>query len=804
MSILSTEQLIELNRHMVERGEPTEKDMSGYNKPHFYRMYGLSFSDDLTELQKYAIADTLSYYSNTQLQEYKQDLLDTIKSIEGTENVQSYLLDKSMFRNVNYEKIREEKRKEWMAKRDAKIKSIFIHDKTSDVVSISWDGYIPELSDWVREQKKDGCFWTKDRNSGKWILNVSWKKLPSVLEMLNAHNYISDELTSILDDFDVFIEELRWQEERKKEENPVLVTVERDKDAPDILNIKFLKNFVDNNFIRAFKQKFPKVDARDYCVKCPIILASDVYDFLKDYNQIRFEMVGEKDDNALKDKSCLTYWKDKVEKWNRQDNTLLDTDSMQLPFTPYDFQPADSEILLDNKTFLNANEMGCGKTFEQVLVGESIPEPKLVICPETLRINWENEIHMLNPDADVKIIRSKDAKKELENGTFAFSKEWNIIGYATLPKFHDQLEQEDFNVIMVDEAHLCKSVNNYGNPSSTRGKEVLSLCATAEYVYPITGTPKPNSNRDVFNIFRMIKHPITQGAFAFHNFGVRYCDAYNNGYGWDYSGNSNNEELNEILSESMVRHLKKDVLPNLTKQRSFIPIECNLSAYNKEMDKFMNSNTTNTDTDLGYIMTARRILSNLKILSSIEMADSMLEENKKVVIVCSFSESLHKVKEKYKDDCVLIEGGMSDEEKQASKDAFQNGDAKVCAINVKAGGVGITLTASYNMITNDFEWLPSDMIQVEDRICRGGQTKCCNIFYPYAKGADVDEYFANLLSEKFQSINETVDNGLGENIDFRKEILKALNEKKALLQKEKPVKTKSKKISGKDDSASER
>jgi hypothetical protein len=89
------------------------------------------------------------------------------------------------------------------------------------------------------------------------------------------------------------------------------------------------------------------------------------------------------------------------------------------------------------------------------------------------------------------------------------------------------------------------------------------------------------------------------------------------------------------------------------------------------------------------------------------------------------------------------------------------------AMNIVAGGVGVTLTKAYNMIINDFDWTPSALTQAEDRICRGGQTEeYCNIYYLYANGADMDEVFADTLTYKFGTIDTVVDGGVGDTIDY--------------------------------------
>ena len=76
---------------------------------------------------------------------------------------------------------------------------------------------------------------------------------------------------------------------------------------------------------------------------------------------------------------------------------------------------------------------------------------------------------------------------------------------------------------------------------------------------------------------------------------------------------------------------------------------------------------------------------------------------------------------------------------------------------MQAGGVGHTLTAAHAMIVIDYAWIPSDMIQVEDRICRTGQDEHCMIYYVYCQNAIFDNLFIDMISNKSANIDLVVD-----------------------------------------------
>lgn len=456
----------------------------------------------------------------------------------------------------------------------------------------------------------------------------------------------------------------------------------------------------------------------------------------------------------LLDRLMIKYDEDDIEAGlfyqNKSSNQLVDLSTLSLPFTPYDFQIEDATKIIKKKRVLLGHEMGCGKTFISVLVGTSLNMPKLVVCPASLRLNWYREITNVCPDADVQIQLNAEAPH--------FGKDWTIIGYGSVAKFLEDLKKY-FNCIFVDECHACKAVNNWGNPTSKRAKSVLELADAVEYCYPLTGTPLPSHNIDLYNILKMLKCEAFDfnNKWAFLNFANKFCDPKETYFGKDFSGNSNSDQLHALLSNIMVRRLKKDVLPNLKKQRQFIPLDPHFKREYMNIEKRLYE-PEDGDTYMGLAMTGRKMLSMYKLDAAIELAETLVDAGESVVIVTNFVDSADLLKDHFKDNCCEIRGGMSDQAKQQAIDDFQNKKKTVCVLNMQAGGVGITLTAAHTMIIIDYAWVPSDMVQVEDRICRTGQTESCMIYYVYCMNSILDSLFIEMISSKSANIDTVVDN----------------------------------------------
>ena len=865
--MLSLEQLQSLNRQMIGEGEPVERDEVGYNKVHFWRMRSLSHieASHLTDLMAFAIADTLSFYWNTQLSEYKDELKETMTALRDSlgESANIYIGNKSYFKNAIDPEI--EKNRLFVKVDDATDTTLFLScwslndavlayiadDKTIqkslfggyelpwesvkgfyDILShhgywnrdleallqdfdnlksnfvekysstnkeekervreryhiqivnadekhltLHYEGFVGEVRAFVRSKLSDDARWEKETTTAGnaiWNIRVSWKALPELYALLQKQHYWNDDLDEIIESPEIYRANMqdKFEMERQAyyELHPLEIT-SFSANEPDFVAIRF-GNTLDRacfDAIQSYSQQNGINLSHKFYESHTGVKATVPYTGVGEFNAFIHTLPCK---NLILSQSYEALMNDFTAK--NKEYRLIDVSNLNLKFMPYPYQIEDAKRLLATKRMLNSNEMGCGKTFEQVIVGESIDTPKLVICPATLRLNWMREIQNVNPDADIVILGKEKRGEEPRIG-----KNWTIVSYDGTGKYGNLLESANFNVVMVDEAHFCKAIDSYGNPSSKRAKNVLNFCSRAMYVYPITGTPTPSRNKDVFNLLRMIQHPLTQDQWGFFKFGQTYCDGHNDGYGWDFSGNSNTEELNGILSEVMVRHLKSEVLPDLKKQRTFLPLDVNIKKYEAAMKACAESMDDPKDINsfLAYAMTGRRILSEIKVKDVIAYAKTLLQEDEPVVIVSNFKDTVAAVKDAFGDNCSVIEGGMTDAAKQKSIDDFQSGKVKVCAMNIIAGGVGVTLTAAHNMIICDFDWTPSNLSQAEDRICRAGQEKPCNIIYMYAEGADIDEYFVHMLSDKAETIDKVVDNSKGDSMNLVATLAQGIYEK---------------------------
>ena len=141
------------------------------------------------------------------------------------------------------------------------------------------------------------------------------------------------------------------------------------------------------------------------------------------------------------------------------------------------------------------------------------------------------------------------------------------------------------------------------------------------------------------------------------------------------------------------------------------------------------------------------------------------------IIFCNFSDEIDAFLKHFGSKSVCVRGGMSDKKKQASVDRFQEDDScKVFVGQIKAAGVGLTLTAAEVVIMNSLDWVPGNHEQAEDRAYRIGQNKMVNIYYMLMDNT-IDNLVWKILNHKKKIIGTI----MGEN-EIIEEFLKEIDD----------------------------
>jgi SWI/SNF-related matrix-associated actin-dependent regulator of chromatin subfamily A-like protein 1 len=411
----------------------------------------------------------------------------------------------------------------------------------------------------------------------------------------------------------------------------------------------------------------------------------------------------------------------------------------------YPHQTGGVAFLMARKRAILADEMGLGKTRTAIVAArEHAPAgPYVVVCPASVKLNWRREIHAVEPHAVVHVVDRDPVDPQAR---------WLVVNYDRLNRHVEALEKTNPAVVIVDEAHYIK------NRLTKRAKSTLRLLGVdSAAAYLLTGTPIANRPRDVFNLLRAVRHPITRN---YVNFAKRYCAAYDNGYGLVDEGASNVEELAQLLNGVMLRRTKDEAMDLPPKVRSWIPVELptsRVASLEQRALDYLSDNPARSGptwiTFLGTLNKARHQLAVMKATMTADFVGDCVEAGQKVVVFTQYHDAVKVLMERFGDTAVTLTGEHTAKQRDKAVRRFQHDDTlRVFIGNLQAAGTGITLTAGTHVVFNDLDWVPANHWQAEDRIHRIGQTQTAFATYLYVPGT-LDGFVANLLESKANLIN---------------------------------------------------
>jgi hypothetical protein len=404
---------------------------------------------------------------------------------------------------------------------------------------------------------------------------------------------------------------------------------------------------------------------------------------------------------------------------------------------------------------------------------ESGSKKVLIICPATLKINWKREIENYS-NKSIYIVEGKNFNPDAD---------FVIINYDIIKNFHDtkkkgesKILNSNFDLVIIDEAHYIK------NATAQRTKLINDLVKKVDRLWLLTGTPMTSRPIDYFNLLSLIESPVAKNWMAY---AIRYCQGYQFSVGprkvWNVMGASNLEELRDRTSNLVLRRLKENVLD--LPEKIITPVYLRLKSKNYEdimgeyydwYDKHPEESKSLT-VQFTKLTKIRQVIADEKIAHTIELAENIIEQGKKVIVFCNFTDSLNKICEHFGKSAVKVDGSMSKPERQHSVDSFQDNEKiKVFVGNIKAAGVGITLTSAEAVIMNDLSFLPSDHSQAEDRAYRYGQKNNVLVYYPIFENT-IEGIIYDIINAKKRVI-ATVMGDNQNSSDAAEEILSRINE----------------------------
>ncbi len=430
---------------------------------------------------------------------------------------------------------------------------------------------------------------------------------------------------------------------------------------------------------------------------------------------------------------------------------------------PYEYQREGILFGLERHRLLIGDEPGLGKTLQSIgIVDTASAYPCLVICPSSLKINWQREFEKFT---DKKALVLDNATRTswpylLGMGMFHVA----IVNYESLKKFFvwdikggktftlkDVVFNRDINIfksVIMDESHRLK------DPTAQQTMFTRGIVEGKEWRILLSGTPVVNHAQDLVAQLAIMGRLLS-------DFGGR------GKFLADYGENENLSELSDKLYDTcMIRREKAKVLtqlPDKTRTDLYVEIsnrdEYDLAA--ADLAAYLREYTKCTDRDirrkmrmeaLVKFMTLRSLASKGKVKQATDFIRNFLANGKPLIVFCSLKEIVKALQKQFP-DAVRVTGDDSLAEKQAAVDAFQSGEAQLIICSIKAAGVGLTLTASSNVAFVEFPWTYADCCQCEDRAHRIGQKNNVNCYYLIGRST-IDPVLYNIIHKKRSIANQ--------------------------------------------------
>lgn len=378
-----------------------------------------------------------------------------------------------------------------------------------------------------------------------------------------------------------------------------------------------------------------------------------------------------------------------------------------------------------------ADDMGLGKTLQTIAFINSIIDTVdkiLVVCPVTILLNWEKEIQKFS-DMDVYIYHG--GQREFPTDTKIILTSYGVMKREADTTFGDI----DFDVLILDEVQHLKNIRSMGAFAARKIKADFRIC--------LTGTPVENDLSEFFNIIDLCV-PGIWGDLQF----IRT------------TSNSKSRLLaRKNASPFILRRTKGQVLTELPPK---IEVDEYLTLSEEEQNTYEATllnirhriQTSPSKKKYGEILrgllklrqsclwqskgTSYANVNSTKISFLLDTLEQVLEEGHQAIIFSQFTTYLdiiqHHIAERHWKH-VRIDGSQSAKKRQSQVDLFQDPDGKhpLFLISLKAGGVGLNLTAASYVFVMDPWWNPAVEAQAIDRAHRIGQKNTLTVYRPIIK-----------------------------------------------------------------------
>lgn len=401
-----------------------------------------------------------------------------------------------------------------------------------------------------------------------------------------------------------------------------------------------------------------------------------------------------------------------------------------------------------------ADDMGLGKTIQALalLVNRAPQGAALVLAPTSVCLNWESECRRFAPTLNPRIFGSGNRQEFIDTlQPFDLA----ICSYTLFQQEAELLTAVEWHTVILDEAQAIK------NMATKRSQAAMQL--KADFRIATTGTPVENRLDELWNLFRFLN----PGLLGSHkSFSGRFATPI------ERNGDKHARTLlKKLIRPFMLRRTKSQVLEELPPRTDILQrVELSkeeMALYEALRRKAVESLQEGDGQGegerqiriLAEIMRLRRACCNpllvmpesgigsSKLAAFREIVDELRENGHRALVFSQFVDHLSLVRASLDKDCIsyqYLDGSTPAKKRQEQVAAFQQGEGELFLISLKAGGVGLNLTAADYVIHLDPWWNPAVEDQASDRAHRIGQLRPVTVYRLVA---------ANTIEEKIVALH---------------------------------------------------
>lgn len=405
-----------------------------------------------------------------------------------------------------------------------------------------------------------------------------------------------------------------------------------------------------------------------------------------------------------------------------------------------------------------ADDMGLGKTLQILTFLAAHPDSKaLIVCPASLVYNWEEECRRFYPSARTATVAGPVHTRQVQ------IEEWEksdllITSYDLLKRDIDFYEDKQFDFVIIDEAQYIK------NASTQAAKAVKAIACTCRFA--LTGTPIENRLSELWSIFEFL---MPGYLFSYK----RFKDELE-GPIMESKDNVARIRLSRFVRPFILRRLKKDVLkelPDKVEEVIYAKMEGEQNnLYQAREKQLLMTLSKQTEAEfktqklwvLAKLTALRQICcdpslvyenfqgDSAKTKTCVEVVQNAVSAGHKILLFSQFSSMLEHLAELFAQcglRAFMLTGKTSKEERRRLVTEFQNGNADLFLISLKAGGTGLNLTAADLVIHYDPWWNLAAQNQATDRAHRIGQDNKVTVMRLIMKGT-IEERILKMQEDK--------------------------------------------------------